>query len=339
MKKFLKLVNVAATVLTMALPSATGVSAQEVNEDLAGEIEFYTSQPDIDAEQLVAAYNELFLNVTVNIFRSGTEEVVSKINAENEAGQVLADVILLADAVTFESFKEEDMLLEYISPEAENIDEQYLDADGMYAGTKIMTTGIVYNTENVEEAPTSWEALTGEAGLDQVVMPSPLYSGAAAYNLGVLTRSEGFGWEFYEAIHANNPMITEGNGAVVENVASGQKNYGMIVDYLAVRNANEGSPVAFVYPEEGVPVITEPIGIMATTEEVEIAQTFVDFVLSQAGQELQAELGYAPIRTDVDAPEGLRKADELDIVLDADMNELFQNREADKEAFSNLFAE
>lgn len=339
MKKFVKRLAVTSLLLSSILATNVAVSAQEVNESLEGEIEFYTSQPDVDAEQLVAAYNELFPNVTVNIFRSGTEEVVSKINAEATAGEVLADVILLADAVTFESFKEQDMLLEYASPEAEAIDPAFLDADNFYAGTKIMTTGIVYNTDNVEEAPTSWSALTDEANAEQVVMPSPLYSGAAAYNLGVLTRSEGFGWEFYEALQANSPMITEGNGAVVENVASGQMSYGMIVDYLAIRAMNNGSPVAFVYPEEGVPVITEPIGIMSATQEVEIAQTFVDFVLSEAGQQLQADLGYAPIRNGVEAPEGLRTAEELDTVLSADMNELFQNRDADKQQFDDLFAQ
>ncbi|WP_235956447.1 ABC transporter substrate-binding protein [Ruoffia halotolerans] len=339
MKKFMKKFALTSLLFSSLFSGSAAALAQETNEDLSGEIEFYTSQPDVDAEQLVEAYNELYPNVTVNIFRSGTEEVVSKINAENTAGEVLADVILLADAVTFESFKEQDMLLEYVSPEAENIDEEFVDADGFYTGTKIMTTGIVYNTDNVEEAPTSWSALTDEANAEQVVMPSPLYSGAAAYNLGVLTRSEGFGWEFYEGLQANSPMITEGNGAVIENVASGQRSYGMIVDYLATRAVADGSPVEFVYPEEGVPVITEPVGIMSATQEEEIAQTFVDFILSEEGQVLQSELGYAPIRSGVEAPEGLRTAEELDTVLSADMNELFQNRDADKQQFDELFAE
>ena len=36
---------------------------------------------------------------------------------------------------------------------------------------------------------------------------------------------------------------------------------------------------------------------------------------------------------------GLRSVDEIDAVLSADMKELFENREADKEAFDKLFAE
>ena len=53
-----------------------------------------------------------------------------------------------------------------------------------------MATGIVVNTENVKELPTSWKVLTSEDSKGKIIMPSPLYSGAAAYNLGVLTRQD-----------------------------------------------------------------------------------------------------------------------------------------------------
>lgn len=334
MKKIVKLLI--ATIFLGCLSSLNTIYAQG-NNILSGEIEFYTSQPDEDAAKLVEAFNQKYPDIKVNIFRSGTEEVVSKINAEEQAGQVLADVVLLADAVTFEGFKSRDLLLNYVSPEASEIDSQYV--DDYYTGTKILATGIVYNTDLVSEAPESWETFTNEANKDLLAMPSPLYSGAAAYNLGVLTRNDEFGWDFYKALQANNPLVTKGNGGVLENVASGEKQYGMIVDYLVQRAVNDGSPVAFVYPKNGVPVITEPIGIMQSTEEEEIAKAFVDFVLSQEGQELQAELGYVPIRKGIQAPEGLKAVDEIENVLTADMKELFENRESDKEEFDQLFAQ
>ena len=306
--------------------------------EVSGDLDFYTSQPDVDAEQLISAFNETYPDVNVNLFRSGTEEVISKVQAENEAGEVLADVMLVADAVTFEGLKSQDMLMSYESPEAEAIPEEFVDPDHMYTGTKIMSTGLVVNTENVDEMPTSWNVLTSDAAQDNMVMPSPLYSGAAAYNLGVLTRSDDFGWDFYEGIQSNNPMITEGNGAVMENVSSGQQSYGMVVDYLAARAANDGSPVELVYPDEGVPVITEPIGIMESTDNAEAAEAFVDFVLSEEGQQMQSEIGYTPIREGVEPPEGLKSLDEFE-VLDAPVDELAENREADKEQFDTLFSE
>ncbi|SDG54450.1 iron(III) transport system substrate-binding protein [Facklamia miroungae] len=169
-------------------------------------------------------------------------------------------------------------------------------------------------------------------------MPNPLYSGAAAYNLGIFTRHDDFGWDFYTGIKAISPEVVKGNGAVMEAVSSGQKAYGMIVDYLAIRAKNEGNPVDFVYPEEGVPVITEPIAITKDTEEIEIAQSFVDFVLSEDGQKLQSELGYSPIREGLQAPEGLKSADDLENVLTADMKELLKGREDDKTKFDEIFS-
>jgi iron(III) transport system substrate-binding protein len=316
--------------------SSTETKTEETKVE--GTLNFYTSQPDADAAKLVEGFKAENPDVEVEIFRSGTEEVISKIQAEKLAGDVQADVLLVADAVTFESLKEEDMLLAYESKEAGEIPTEFVDTDKKYYGTKVMTTGIAVNTENVKELPTSWEVLTSEDAKGKIIMPSPLYSGAAAYNLGVLTRQDNFGWDFYENIQANEVQVTKGNGDVLKGVASGEKDYGMIVDYLVARAEQEGSPVTFVYPTEGVPVITEPIGIMKDTENVAAANAFVDYVLSEEGQQLAAELGYTPIRKGVEAPEGLKTIDEL-TVISADMNELYTSRETDKKQFEEITAQ
>lgn len=306
--------------------------------EVSGSLDFYTSQPDADAQALVDAFTEKNPEVEVSIFRSGTEEVVSKIQAENQAGDIQADVLLVADSVTFENFKEEELLMGYESPEAKKIDDAFVDPDGTYTGTKVMATGLVVNTDEVDEIPDSWEVLADEAAKGQAIMPSPLYSGAAAYNLGVITKQDGMGWEFYEGLRSNDITITQGNGAVLEGVAMGEQNYGMIVDYLVARAKSDGSPVELVYPKEGVPVITEPVGIMANTDNEEASKAFVDFILSEEGQELAAELGYTPIREGVDAPEGLKTLDEM-TVLEADSVELLETRENDKAQFGEIFGQ
>ncbi|MFD2654662.1 ABC transporter substrate-binding protein [Gracilibacillus thailandensis] len=324
--------------MTLLLLAACSDSTSGDGEEagVSGELSFYTSQPDVDAEQLVEAFNQQYPDVTVSTYRSGTEEVISKVQAEAQAGDVQADVLLVADAVTFESLKEQEMLQAYESPELEAIPDNFVDPDHMYAGTKVMSTAMVVNTNNVSELPTSWNALT--EATDNLAMPSPLYSGAAAYNLGVFTRNDQFGWEFYENLQANNPTVTQGNGAVLQAVADGEVDYGMVVDFIVARAEAEGSPVTLVYPDEGVPVITEPIGIMKDAQNQEAAQAFVDFVLSEEGQELAKDIGYTPIREGVEAPEGLKTIDEMN-VLDADIKELYQAREEDKERFTELFGE
>lgn len=341
MKKLVKglpLLFVTASLAACGSGQEETTGSANSDSEVSGSLDFYTSQPDADAQALVDAFVEKNPDVNVSIFRSGTEEVVSKIQAENQAGDIQADVLLVADSVTFENFKEEDLLLAYESPEAENIDEAFVDPDGTYAGTKVMATGLIVNTNEVSEIPDSWDILTDEASKGQAVMPSPLYSGAAAYNLGVITKKDEMGWEFYESLRSNDITITQGNGAVLEGVATGEQKYGMIVDFLAARAQSEGSPVELVYPKEGVPVITEPVGILANTENQEASQAFVDFILSEEGQELAAELGYTPIREGVDAPEGLKTLSEM-TVLEADAVKLLETREDDKAKFGDIFGQ
>lgn len=319
-------------------PSANGAANSDAIEQKSGSLTFYTSQPDADAEALVEGFNEAYPDIDVSIFRSGTEEVVSRILAENEAGAIQADVLLLADSVTFEGLKEYDLLMPYESSEINAIPSDFIDPDHMYTGTKIMPTVLAYNTNLVQDIPTSWDVLTSQEAFGKTTMPSPLYSGAAAYNTGVLSRTDGFGWEFFEALSENEATIVQGNGGVVQAVAGGDSAYGMVVDFVAANAQQQGSPIDLIYPEEGVPVITEPIGITAETENEEAAKAFIDFVLSAKGQELSVEIGYTPIRDGVAPPEGLQSAADVD-VLSSDLSDLLNTRESDKEQFRTIFGD
>ena len=302
--------------------NANDNTATDAEATMDGTVSFYTSQPEADATKLISEFNNLYPEVEVELFRSGTEEVVGK--------------ILLADHVTFENLKNQDLLESYDSPEKENISEEFIDKDLTYYGTKVMATVIGYNTEAVTEAPTSWSVLSEKA--NETIMPSPLYSGAAAYNLGIFTRNNHFGWDYYKALKEGKATVVQGNGAALKGLQAGENIYAMIVDYLVNNAAKEGSPIAIAYPEEGVPVITEPIALVKDAQDEEAAQAFIDFVLSKEGQELAASLGYAPIRSDVQAPEGLKGVDELN-VLSSGVEELYNGRESDKNEFKTLFGE
>lgn len=318
--------------LLIALTLATGLAFAQPS----GTLRLYTSQPDEDAAQTVSAFQAAHPEVEVELFRSGTEEVISRFLLEAESGEPQADVLLVADAPTFEQLKAQELLEPYCSPEAETIDATFYDPDCTYFGTKVLATVIAYNTARAEPI-TSWAELA-EVEPGQVIMPSPSYSGAAAYNLGVFTRTEGIGFEWFEQLEASGAVLTQGNGTVARNVASGEQAYGVVVDFLAIRAREDGSPVEVVYPDEGVPIITEPVGIVAGTPNLEAAQAFVDFLLSQEGQEVAAGIGYQPLRDDVEAPAGFPALSEIE-VLSAAPAELAETREADKERFRTLFGE
>lgn len=317
------------------------VAKKENNLDeektLEGTIRLYTSQPEADAQKLIEAFNKTYPKITVDVFRSGTEEVISKVMAEKQTNSLQADVLLVADSANFESLKKEDLLMSYASPELKGIDSSYYDADNTYTGTKIISTGIVVNTELIKNKPASLSDLTKPEYKDELIMPSPLYSGAAAYNLGVIVRTEGLGWNFYEGIKNNDIQVGKGNGSVLTSVVNGEKGLGILVDYMALRAKAEGAPVEFVYPTEGSLSVTEPIGILKNTKNPDLSKAFVDFILSDEGQKITSEIGYTPIKNGVEAPKGFKSADMIEN-LTYDISTLVNEREADKEEFTKMFA-
>lgn len=296
----------------------------------------YTSQPDADAQALIKAFTAKNPAIQVNFFRSGTEEVISKIMAENQSGKIQADVLLVADSVTFEILKRQNLLEAYQSPETKKIAAQFIDADHMYTGTKIIATVLGVNTKNAKKMPDSWQILTEPLSRNQGIMPSPLYSGAAAYNLGILTRQKSFGWNFYRKLKENGMTTVQGNGAVLKALATGDKTYGMVVDYMVARAKQDGSPVDLVYPREGVTAVTEPVGIVKNTPNLAAARKFVDYVLSVDGQNLAASINYTPVRKGVKAPQGLKAAAQIK-VLSSPTSDLYNTRDEEKKKFSDLF--
>ena len=77
----------------------------------SGKLVLYTSQPERDATQTTAAFKQAYPGVEVEVFRSGTTEVMGKLAAEFAAGAPKADVLLIADAASMEALKKDGRLL------------------------------------------------------------------------------------------------------------------------------------------------------------------------------------------------------------------------------------
>ncbi len=296
----------------------------------------YTSQPQDQMALVVEAFNKDHPEVKVEVFRAGTTELMAKLSAEFAAGNSPADVLLIADAVAMTQLKNDDRLLAYADAPIAGIPAALIDADKTFFGTKMITTGIVYNTDLVKEAPTSWADLSKPEVAGSLIMPSPLYSGAAVIHVGTMVQQPEFGWGWYETLAANGAVAGQGNGTVMEAVARGEKAYGMIVEYMAFNAAAKGSPVGFVFPTEGVTVVTQPVAILKESDAVEASKIFVDWQLSKAAQEQSVAQGYFPVIAGVAQPAGYPALDALQI-LPADNAKMLGDDIPNKEAFADLF--
>ncbi|WP_151705359.1 ABC transporter substrate-binding protein [Nitrincola alkalilacustris] len=320
--------NLTRWILTTALALPTLAMAQE-------SLILYTSQPNTDAQMTVDAFTAAHPNIKVEWVRDGTTQLMTRLQAELSAGVSKPDVLLIADSVTMEALNREGLLQAYLSPERSHYDVDLYHQEGYYYGTKMITTGIAYHTQATQQ-PMSWQSLIAPEYKNQVVMPSPLYSGAALIHLAAITDQADLGWNYYQQLQKNGTTAHGGNGAVLTAIASGSKPYGVIVDFMAIREAAKGSPIQFVFPEEGVTAVTEPVAIFKQASNPEAAQKFVDFLLSEAGQQLVSEQGYLPARTDIDPPAGFPARNEIKLIpLDA--GKALDNADANKQRFSNIF--
>ncbi|MBW3096679.1 ABC transporter substrate-binding protein [Pseudohoeflea coraliihabitans] len=302
---------------------------------LAEPLVLYTSQPDADAAKTVEAFEAANPGIEVEIFRSGTSDLMTKLAAEFSAGSPQPDVLLIADAVSMETLKKDDRLMAYPEANLEGFEEAAYDADKTYFGSKLITTGIAYNTA-AEQKPEHWSDLTGEAYKGLTIMPSPLYSGAAAFLLSAFVNRDDLGWEYFEALKENDHVAVRGNGAVLKSVASGEKAYGMLVDFMAMNAKKDGSPIEFVFPEEGVTAVTEPVAILSTAKNPEGARKFVDFILSDEGQKLALEQGYLPAKPSVGSPDWLPEGTDIKI-MQVDVQKVVDEIGENKTKFSEMF--
>ncbi|NVK73268.1 MAG: ABC transporter substrate-binding protein [Oceanospirillaceae bacterium] len=311
-----------------ALAFPLSVQAQDV-------LTLYTSQPNKDAQMTVDAFEAANPDIKVEWVRDGTTKLMTKLRAELSSGVVKPDVLLIADSVTMESMVSDGYLYPYLSPNRDQYEDSLYSAEGYYYGTKLITTGIVRH-KKAPQHPTDWSDLIKPEYKNQVAMPSPLYSGAALIHLATLTDDKTLGWNYYQQLHDNQAMAQGGNGGVLKAVASGTKPYGMIVDFLAIREAEKGSPIEFIFPKTGVSMVTEPVAIMKDSNNKAAAKRFVDFLLSKEGQSLVLKQGYLPARSDIGVPKGFPKRENIRL-MPFNAAKTLRDSEANKARFSKIF--
>lgn len=324
----IKLASFAAAVVALALTQAAFAAS--------GTLTVYTSQPNDQMAAVVAAFNKDHPEITVDVFRTGTTELMTKLEAEFTAGSTPADVMLIADAVAMTKLKNEGRLFAYTDAPVAGIPAAVIDPDRTFFGTKLITTGIIYNTNLVKTAPTSWNDLTAPDVAKSLIMPSPLYSGAAVIHVDTIVQQPELGWKYYETLADAGAVAGQGNGTVVEAVARGEKAYGIIIEYMALNAKAKGSPVDFVFPKEGVSSITQPVAILKDSDNIEAAKVFVDWELGKAAQQQSVEQGYFPILAGVNPPAGYPAVDSLKI-MSADPAKMLADDKVNKQKFADLF--
>jgi ABC-type Fe3+ transport system, periplasmic component len=256
--------------------------------------------------------------ITVSADNLDSDEVFQRQLSEMATGNAPADMLVSNAVQAWSSYASKPgTLMDYTSPEMEKLPKFAQLMPGV-AAMSLDPVGIAYNTSLMTKAPTS------VADLGKAIAADP-----GKYKGKITTRDVNGAWGFSvsDAFAAESPKAWSTLGKVLpsarpETSSGTQKEKILSGEYLAgffissavgyPAEAQSGGLLKFVLPKDGTVVLGRGIGITPKAPHPATAKLFLDFVLSEAGQNAVAEGGLSSYRDNVKLTEGRHTYQEVE---------------------------
>jgi len=327
--------------LLTAVVLAGNAHAQDPRLEAAkkeGKVVWYTSLALPSAEKVAKLFETAYPGVKVEVHRTGSERILSRVMQELQAGIKNVDVVHTSDAGHFVLLKSKNLLLKYTPAGVDGFPAGFKDRDGYFYGLRATVSVIAYNTKAVSaaEAPKTWKDLLDPKWKGKMVTAHPGYSGVIATHVLALVNQ--YGWDYFKQLAQNRLMLVQSAVDPSGVVASGER--AVAVDggeYTFYQTKKKGNPVELVYPKEGVPLVVSPTAIMSFAPHPNAAKLFTDFGFSREIQQVMADseglyTGHPEVKYPADKP----KLSELKL-LSVDPEELEKRNEEIKKRFVEFF--
>ena len=210
------------------------------------------------------------------------------------------------------------------------VPSQFRSRDGKWMGISGRARVIVYNTDRLHESdlPTSILGFTDTKWKGRIGWP-PRNGSFQAFVTGMrITLGEDATRQWLEGINANDPVPYANNTSTVDAVAKGEVDVGFVNHYYLLRFLDtEGDEFSArnYHPkgrDVGAMMLVNGAGILSTSNNVEEAQKFLNFMLSQVGQQYFASQTFEyPLVDGVKTHRLLVPLDQLE-VPDVDLSKL-----------------
>jgi iron(III) transport system substrate-binding protein len=297
----------ATALLTLAIGvvSARAEDAVDIAKAKAeGKVSWYTSTPVEEAQRIAEAFR-METGITVELFRSGGSQILSRFQQELSAGRIAADVLTHSDPAAARAMAKKGLFVLFKPKNFESIPDAAKAADGAFIGQRLnmMTHYVRSDKVTGADEPKSWDDLIQAKYKGKLAMADPSFTSLQVSVIGMIAKQRG--WGFYEKLSANNVMIVQGNQQVADLLKRGERliAVGGLDSYAADLKA-AGHPIKTLYPSDGVFIIPSPTAVVKGSSHPEAAKLFAQFMISDTVQNMfPADGGYSA-RIDIRAPEG-----------------------------------
>ena len=283
MKKILALVLCLVLVACASLAMAEGtLSICSPNSDgLLSIIPIFEEKYDID----------------VTVESLGTGDCMKRIGSEAEQEYCTFDLMYGGSLANYVA--NQDLFMDYVSPEDVNLMEPYRNTRGYCTNYTIDGSILLVNTDLLAELGievNGYGDLLQPELVGKIASADPASSSSAFCQLtNMLLAMGGYeseaAWKYVEDLFVGQQVaITSGSSAVYKGVYNGEYVVGLTYEDPCVTLIKDGATnIKVIYPVEGTVFLPAQIGIVKNAKNVDNAKLFVDFMLSEEAQIYLAE--------------------------------------------------
>jgi iron(III) transport system substrate-binding protein len=220
----------------------------------------------------------------------------------SEAPRFNADMVLSFGAAQAIDGTKKGYYVPYKSPAWDDIDAAFKSPDGSYYALGTFSFVLIGNKEKLAEKgygmPMSWKELLDPKWKGQIVAPSPRTSGTAFMINYSFLQLYGVdeGWKFLEALDKNMAQYTKRGNAPTDLVGRGEFLLGITADENVLKRINDGYPIQWVIPAEGIGYEGNYCTILKGTKKLELSQKVMDYLGTEDASQFLASMGYIPPR-------------------------------------------
>lgn len=298
MKKTLFAIACCAALLTACGTGGTGPAGPAADLDPetralvteaqnAGAVTFYSMLDESALRAISAAFTDAY-GVRVEPVRLVTADLIQRYSAEAESGRSAADIVLVTDS----AFLGDAHAKGWITPITEQalplgieaFPKDYLTHDGAAAVVSLIPTEMVVNSDEVSQAPQSWEVYADPQYKGELMLTRPDTSPAniAFWSLMI----DRYGDDFLRRIADNEPTFSNSAVPLTQAIAAGEAEIGFPGVAAIVQNlAEQGAPVEMV----SLAPTTGPeasVALSANSPNPAGAELLAAFLMSEKGNRL-----------------------------------------------------
>ncbi|HLY64976.1 MAG TPA: extracellular solute-binding protein, partial [Chloroflexota bacterium] len=308
-----------------ASPSAKPGASTSAAAAASGTVTVYGALTQENGDAFAKTFESATPGSKVNMVVAGSGPLMSRITAEQQAGGVKADVILLADPTAMNGLVASGVITDYAPKDAAQLPQSLRGSGWSGAFT---FHNLILQRKGIATAAKDWTDLNNQAYKGAIELGDPAASGTTLAMAGTLSQS--LGWDYFRNLQKLGARIVASTNTVGTDVAGGQMQVGITLDSVGRDLVKKGSPVEMVWPASGAIPVPAPVGIVKGHDSA-AAKAFVDWLISPQGQATSVQLGYAPAYGSSDAvPAGTK-------TTSVDWDQLAKNRDTILSTWKSIF--